>query len=287
MLQTINDWRRLQYETEKSYAQKILAAPKGSAERERLLTAAYDEVNKIMAKYYPAGNVTADNTKFLALLVQKNFSPQSKILDLGCGSGELLYSLAKAGYKVTGLDVSPVSIKRAQERLAELNLENNASVGDITSLKTTKKFDCLIMDNVIEHLAPDTTIDILKKCREVLTDNGQIIIATPHQFSGPHDVSKFFLPLGAKAEGLHLREYTFTDLDKVLRAAGFSQTLGFCHHPRLFSTLGLVPLPSAKNAIKDIKRERYFAGSKLLTLNRQLSKIIVALCFPAVIVGKK
>jgi 2-polyprenyl-3-methyl-5-hydroxy-6-metoxy-1,4-benzoquinol methylase len=50
----------------------------------------------------------------------QNWLPQTNatILDMGCGTGSLSMVLAGLGHKVTGLDISPSMIARAQEKAA-------------------------------------------------------------------------------------------------------------------------------------------------------------------------
>ena len=44
-------------------------------------------------------------------------APDSKVLELACGSGRLLLPLARGGARMTGIDSSPVMLARARERL--------------------------------------------------------------------------------------------------------------------------------------------------------------------------
>ena len=50
----------------------------------------------------------------------------SPILELACGTGRVLVALARAGYTVTGLDLSPAMLALARQKLAD----NEASVRD-------------------------------------------------------------------------------------------------------------------------------------------------------------
>ena len=49
---------------------------------------------------------------------------------------------------------------------------------------------------------------------------------TPNRLNGPHDVSKYF---DTVATGLHLKEYTVTELARVLRRAGFVRVSAYAH----------------------------------------------------------
>ena len=50
---------------------------------------------------------------------------------------------------------------------------------------------------------------------------GAYVCVTPSRLSGPHDISRHF---DAQARGLHLKEYTATELMALFARAGFAQT---------------------------------------------------------------
>lgn len=56
------------------------------------------------------------------------------LLEIGCGSGELLAALAQAGHAVVGLDQSTHAIAWARERLERLGLDAELVVADLTAL---------------------------------------------------------------------------------------------------------------------------------------------------------
>jgi SAM-dependent methyltransferase len=98
------------------------------------------------------------------------------ILELGCGTGRVLLELAKAGHRITGLDLSRRMLERCKEKLATLPAETQSRVslvqGDMTCfdfgekfrlitipfrpfqhlLETEQQLACL--DSVSKHLAP-------------------------------------------------------------------------------------------------------------------------------------
>ena len=283
------EWIEHHYRVESDYAQRILLSPKNSSDRERLFQGGYNEITKIFDIYDPGGGET-DYTNLVVALIKKCVDKGSRIFDLGCASGNLLYELAVQGYEIEGIDVSTGLIQKARDKLSSLSKSSAVIQSDITSYSPHKTFDCVVMDNVIEHFHPDSIHDVLQKCHAMLNEGGYIIILTPHKFSGPHDISHYFLPLGSKPKGFHLKEFSFTDLYKHLKQTGFQSVLGFPFHPRLFHRINLVPEPSVWAGRKAIYLEGLFENTvlhKMLTINATLSRMLVAVLFPAICVTQK
>jgi 2-polyprenyl-3-methyl-5-hydroxy-6-metoxy-1,4-benzoquinol methylase len=291
---TFQEWLQRHYEVEKQYARQILETPKGSDERRQVFQHAYsDVIGNIIENYNPGGGET-NYTDTVVDIVESLLPPArrhtAKIFDLGCGSGNLLMALAKGGYQVYGIDVSQASVQQAKQDLNSLAISDHVEHGDVLGYDPPTKFDVIVMDNVIEHLVPDETPDILAKCYEMLEQNGYLVVLTPHSFSGPHDVSKYFVPFGAKAEGFHLKEFSFTDMNEFLMHAGFQEVWGFPFHPRLLGKYHLTPKPSGWAARKSMMLERVAQRGpfpKLLRLGRTPARMITALAFPTVAVGVK
>jgi SAM-dependent methyltransferase len=53
------------------------------------------------------------------------------VLDVACGTGRLAIPLARRGYRVTGVDLSPLFIGKARERSADEGLDAEFVVGDM------------------------------------------------------------------------------------------------------------------------------------------------------------
>lgn len=83
----------------------------------------------------------------------KVLKPNSKILDIGCGTGYPIASyLSQQGFIVTGIDISEEMIKKAQN----LNLPNATFlVEDILNFKSKEKYDAVIAFDSIWHIAHD------------------------------------------------------------------------------------------------------------------------------------
>ncbi len=285
----LSEWRERYYRVERDYARRIVLSPKNSVERERLFQDGYNAIARIIDDYDPAAGETG-YTDVAVAVIRRRVRRGGHVLDIGCSSASLLYELAVLGYEITGIDVSNESIEKARKRLSRVSKSESVSQSEVMSYNPGDVFDCIVMDNVIEHIHPDTIRDVMKKCHSMLREEGCVLIITPHRFSGPHDISKYFLPLGAKAEGFHLREFSFADLHTDLIESGFREVLGFPYHPRLLRKLKVIPDCSLWAGRKAIFFERLFQESPLrglLRINATMSRMIVAVLFPAVCVAKK
>lgn len=60
--------------------------------------------------------------------------PPGRALDLGCGTGTNLITLAQAGWSVTGVDFAPRAITLARRKTRAAKLQANLRVGDVTRL---------------------------------------------------------------------------------------------------------------------------------------------------------
>lgn len=72
-----------------------------------------------------------------------DFSPK-KVIDLGCGTGEISLRLAKKGYAVTGVDLSQDMLTIADQKAQERALEVNWIHQDLRTLEGTSGFDLAI-----------------------------------------------------------------------------------------------------------------------------------------------
>ncbi len=83
----------------------------------------------------------------LALLDAK---PGERILDLGCGTGQLTAEVAQAGAEVVGVDRSPEMIACARRNYPELRF----NMGDATALSYMAEFDA-VLSNAALHWVHD------------------------------------------------------------------------------------------------------------------------------------
>jgi ubiquinone/menaquinone biosynthesis C-methylase UbiE len=115
--------------------------------------------------------VEGDNAEDVLLAAVAEVSPE-RVLDVGCGTGELSERIAKElGAQVTALDSSPRMVHLTRERGID------AQVGDIQSLAFEDgSFDCVVAGWVLYHV-PDRPRAIAE-CARVLRSGGRLAAAT-------------------------------------------------------------------------------------------------------------
>ena len=111
------------------------------------------------------------------------FKKGQKILDIGCGRGEIAYHAAKKGCIVFAIDYSKDAVNITSKLISKLpkNLRGKTKVKkmDAKDLHFPKNyFDQIIMTDVIEHLHPWEVEIVTQKCYRILKSNGRLIINT-------------------------------------------------------------------------------------------------------------
>lgn len=76
--------------------------------------------------------------------------PGERILDLGCGTGQLTAEIAKSGAQVVGIDSSPEMIQQARSNYPGLRFE----LTDATQFRTAEPFDA-VFSNAALHWIKD------------------------------------------------------------------------------------------------------------------------------------
>lgn len=74
-----------------------------------------------------------------------------RVLDLGCGTGEVAIALARRGFEVTGVDISAVAIAAAREKAAGLTVR--FEVADATTMEPPAvPFDTIVDCGLLHNL---------------------------------------------------------------------------------------------------------------------------------------
>lgn len=105
--------------------------------------------------------------------------PGERILDLGCGTGQLTTKIAETGAEVVGIDRSPEMIATAKQNYPELLFE----VADARQLQFPQPFDA-VFSNAVLHwiLEPDAAI---RSIYQALKPGGRLVA----EFGGKGNVN--------------------------------------------------------------------------------------------------
>lgn len=99
--------------------------------------------------------------------------PTGNAIDLGCGTGTNVVTLAQAGWQVTGVDFASRAIKIAKHKLKKENIQANLHVGDVTRLENiSDQFDLALDIGCFHSLAQAGMQDYLTQLDRILAQNG-------------------------------------------------------------------------------------------------------------------
>lgn len=125
-------------------------------------------------------NRTKDLTmeKFYLNFIQKCLKPKSKILDVGCGTGEpIAQFLINQGYDVTGIDASRKMIGLCKQRFPK----NKWILADMRTLDLNEKFHAVIAWHSFFHLPHDDQRVTLKLLASYVDQNGLLVFTSGYE----------------------------------------------------------------------------------------------------------
>ncbi len=108
---------------------------------------------------------------------------RGRVLDLGCGIGRHSIPLAKRGYQVVGVDLSPDFTHRARDYADAEGVSESASfhVGDMrhiaASLEALERVDATInMWTALGYYGEEVDRDVLRQVAGITTDTGLLLV---------------------------------------------------------------------------------------------------------------
>jgi SAM-dependent methyltransferase len=129
-------------------------------------------------KYAPDGRLAGRLVR-LADAVGYQVPAGGRVLDLGCGTGDLARRLASAGLCVTGCDISANMLSRAaaSDPRGAIELRRlDASWRTLPFLADS--FDAVVASSVLEYV--DSPAAVLAECARVVRPGGVVLCTVPH-----------------------------------------------------------------------------------------------------------
>ena len=137
--------------------------------------------------------------------------PYGTALDLGCGSGIWSVSLAKRGWDVTGIDVVPKAITRANRRAQVAGVQTRFIQGDVTALRSAgveSGFGFLLDFECFNHLKPSQREAVGREVSAVAAPDATILMLT----WAP--AARWLLPPGASRSDIESAFQDWTIIDE-------------------------------------------------------------------------
>lgn len=88
---------------------------------------------------------------------------EGRVLDMGCGLGNLALAAAARGCEVMALDASPAGIESLAERARAAGLALDASIADARAFETDRRFDAVVSVGLLMFFDCDTARALMRR----------------------------------------------------------------------------------------------------------------------------
>lgn len=183
------------------------------------------------------------------------------VVDLTCGTGSQVFWLTKAGFTVTGSDISPGMLKIARNKAQKAKLNIEFRQGDMRFTKIGKFDAALSIFNAVGHL---TKIGFEKAMRNIyqnLNEDGLYIfdIFNLNYFANTNNISKLTIDWVRTLGSAQLREIQYSILDRkgVLISYSTIYTQDSSKSPRISKITGTLQLYTAQELTKMLERNGF------------------------------
>jgi len=192
-------------------------------------------------------------------LVRPHLKAGSRLLEIGCGAGNLLLQATVQGSYPVALDLSMQALTFVRSRLQETQpgvdvpsgYACTQAIGEFLPL-ADKSFDYVLMSEVIEHLeAPQISV---REAARVLRPGGRLLITTPNyrSFWPLMEWAVDQMNMAPKMAGeQHVSRFHPSSLNRMLMEEGLEME----YSGSIYSLSPFLSLVSAEQAQSQLKRE--------------------------------
>ena len=172
----------------------------------------YDEMWQRYAHLDQVSPAAFHRRRVVAALARAASPRAARVLDAGCGQGELLETLVRAlpGSIVDGADVSEQSVADSRRRNPSRDLFTmDLSAADFERVHSARlgAYDLVVCSEVVEHIGDDA--GAVRNVKQLMAPGGHLIVTVPGG-----KMSRFDRAIG------HHRHYRARDLRSLLVGAG-------------------------------------------------------------------
>ena len=170
----------------------------------RLYSLFLDADKQYSCAYFETPDLTLDDAQLAKkrhLAAKLLIGRGDRVLDIGSGWGGLgLYLAEMTGANVTGVTLSTEQLQVSNDRAAEKNLAASAKFFLEDYRDISGPFDRIVSVGMFEHVGVDFYETYFKRCAELLTDDGVMLLHSIGRFGGPDVTSpwitKYIFPGG-------------------------------------------------------------------------------------------
>lgn len=126
-------------------------------------------------------------TDVLAGLFEKvDVSHGGKVLDVACGIGRHSVLLAQRGYRVTGVDISPLYVQKARECATAASVDASFAVGNALEIESLMKerapFDAFInMFTSHSYYGKEADVDMFRQLHRLAAPDATLVVLTANR----------------------------------------------------------------------------------------------------------
>jgi 2-polyprenyl-3-methyl-5-hydroxy-6-metoxy-1,4-benzoquinol methylase len=146
-----------------------------------------------------------------------------RVLDIGCGAGELGKLLAAPGNTVAGFDIDQQSAQQARQHLDRVEVGDLEST-DLVAVFGPAAFDVVVFGDVLEHLRDP--LSTLRQVHGLLAPGGSVVISTPNIAHGDVRLAllegRFRYSSSGILDTTNTRFFTRESLLELVHAAGLA-----------------------------------------------------------------
>ena len=144
---------------------------------------------------------TAQNNKIQHIIKKLNIKPNQKVLDIGSGWGSLAIDIAKTtNCEVTGITLSENQLKYSNQKVKEMNLDNQVKFKLMDYRELKEKFDRIVSVGMFEHVGRKFYKKFFKQIENLLNHDGVALVHTIGSVNPPRDpqpwITKYIFPGG-------------------------------------------------------------------------------------------
>jgi len=209
----------------------LRGCPLSSAQAERPYLPAAGR-DWLLVFYDPIAKLLRTESAHRELIEQARLGPGQRVLEIGCGTGNLtlLVKTLHPGVEVVGLDPDPKALARARRKAEGRRLAVTLDRGYSDELPYPDgSYDRVLSAFMLHHLSRDEKSRTLHQVRRVLRPGGSLHVL---DFGGGHGVLARLLGISQ-----HLRDNSRNTILALMRDAGFVDPTEVAERGSLFGRM--------------------------------------------------